>query len=343
VQTSDGVADYEAQILAALGGEPETPATPAKAPRKKKEAPVQTVDEDDDEADDALAETDLTEDADPDADDPDAPILGDEDDADAEEDLDADGEADADNAKASKLKKDNFKLREERRELRDKLTAAEQALKAAQEQAVSAAASSGGLPEFSGYYTGVKSPQDVDTAVAKIDSDLDFLEDNLDGYSFQDAQGNTVEISADEARAYRRQAREAKRWADQVKKLISTHTERATTSEATARKKYPFVFDAKSPHNARVLDLAKEHPGLAKDPARALALGRMVIGKLVESGEYQLVKRGKPLAKPATATAPRKLSAAASPSAAQTSGHSKPATRPDLESLAMALFEDVSA
>jgi hypothetical protein len=27
------------------------------------------------------------------------------------------------------------------------------------------------------------------------------------------------------------------------------------------------------------LDLAKEHPGLAKDPARALALGRIVIGK----------------------------------------------------------------
>ena len=344
MQTNDGVADYEAQILAALGGESDTTDAPAKAARKKKAAPVQLVEDDDDlEGEDPL--TDLTDDADADAEDLDGPILGDDDDADADDEADADGEAEADEAKASKLKKDNFKLREERRELREKLTAAEEALKAAQEQAVAAAASSGGLPEFSGYYAGVKSPQDVDAAVAKIDSDLDFLEDNLDGYSFQDAQGETVEISAEEAKAYRRQAREAKRWADKIKSLISTHTERATTSEATARKKYPFVFDSKSPHNARVLDLAKEHPGLAKDPSRALALGRMVIGKLVESGEYQLVKRGKPLAKPETVTrpTPRRASATASPSANLPPGAASPSAKADLESLAMALFEDVNA
>jgi len=342
VQTNDGVADYEAQILAALGGEPDTTDAPAKAPRKKREAPVQLVEDDDDlEGEDPL--TDLTDDADADAEDLDGPILGDDDDADADDEADADGEAEADNAKASKLKKDNFKLREERRELREKLTAAEEALKAAQEQAVTAAASSGGLPEFSGYYAGVKSPQDVDTVVAKIDSDLDFLEDNLDGYSFQDAQGETVEISAEEAKAYRRQAREAKRWADKIKSLITSHTERAATSEATARKKYPFVFDSKSPHNARVLDLAKEHPGLAKDPSRALALGRMVIGKLVESGEYQLVKRGKPIAKPAPAPVPRKASATASPAANLPPGAAAPSAKADLESLAMALFEDVTA
>jgi len=349
VQTSDGVADYEAQILAALGGETDTPATPAKAAPKKKAAPVQTVDEDDeDEPDDTGDDTDtadLNQDAASDAYDPDGPILGDDDaDADEDADPDADGEADADaSAKASKLKKDNFKLREERRKLREELTAAQDALKAAKEQAVTAAAASGGLPEFTGYYAGVKTTEDLQAVVAKIDADLDYLEDHLDGYSFQDAQGNLIEVTAEDAKAYRRQAREAKRWAGEIEKLIQTHTERATTSQAVARKKYPFVFDPKSPHNARVLDLAKEHPGLAKDPARALALGRMVIGKLVESGEYQLVKRGKPIAKPADpAPATRRAAAPASPSAPQAPRPGQPEPKPDLESLAMALFEDVA-
>jgi len=346
VQIGDGVADYEARVLAALTNESDTPDTPAKAAPKKKAAPMQTVDDDDEDepgdTGDEPNETDAQDQApDLDAYDPDAPILGDAAADDEDADPDADGEADADTAaKASKLKKDNFKLREERRELREQLATAQAELKATREATVT----HGGLPEFSGYYTGVKTPDDVKTVVAKIDADLDFLEDNLDGYTFEDAQGNTVEVTASEAKAYRRQAREAKRWADEIKQLIQTHTERATTSEVTARKKYPFVFDAKSPHNARVLDLAKEHPSLAKDPARALALGRMVIGKLVESGEYQLVKRGKPLVKAADlpAPAPRRAPAPASPSATAGPHLQQEVTKDDLEALAMNLFQSVS-
>jgi hypothetical protein len=346
VQIGDGVADYEARVLAALTNESDTPDTPAKAAPKKKAAPMQTVDDDDEDepgdTGDEPNETDAQDQApDLDAYDPDAPILGDAAADDEDADPDADGEADADTAaKASKLKKDNFKLREERRELREQLATAQAELKATREATVT----HGGLPEFSGYYTGVKTPDDVKTAVAKIDADLDFLEDNLDGYTFEDAQGNTVEVTASEAKAYRRQAREAKRWADEIKQLITTHTERATTSEVTARKKYPFVFDAKSPHNARVLNLAKEHPSLAKDPARALALGRMVIGKLVESGEYQLVKRGKPLVKAADlpAPAPRRAPAPASPSATAGPHLQQEVTKDDLEALAMNLFQSVS-
>ena len=343
VQASDGVADFEAQVLASLGLDtPDTPEPPAKPARQKTDKAAVIEDEDAD-----LGETEDDDDATVTTDDfdPDAPVLGEdgeEEDADAE----ADGEADAESAKdASKLKKDNYKLREERRELREKLAAAEAAAEAARQEAAQAAAAGGGLPEFGGYYAGVKTPDDVDAVVARIEADLDYLEDNLEGYSFTDAKGTLIEVDADQAKAYRRQARESLRAAEQVRKVLTTHSERAAKSETTARKKYPFVFDSKSPHNARVLDLAKEHPGLAKDPARALALGRMVIGTLVESGEYTLVKRGKPAAPAATAparkpAAPRAPAAPASPSAASGAPPPNGHRPPDLEALAMALFED---
>jgi hypothetical protein len=125
---------------------------------------------------------------------------------------------------------------------------------------------------------------------------LDYLEDHPDGYDYTDAKGQTQTVTPEEVKAYRRQALQSQRMAAKVRELLKSH--QATSQEANqlARKKYPFVFDTRHPRNGAVLDLAKEFPSLARDPRRALILGRMAVARLVESGEYTLTRRGQPAA-----------------------------------------------
>jgi hypothetical protein len=237
-------------------------------------------------------------DEDDDAFDPDAPVL-----VDGDEDplLETGDEEDDADGKASQLKKDNFKLREKRRELEAALQAEKAEREKLQAQLEKVATTADAAPQFGGYFAGVKTPADVDQAEEQIQAHLDYFEDHPDGYEFTDDKGNEIVVTADMVKAYRRQALQQQRQAAKVRELLKEHVQRTADAETLARKKYPFVFDAKQSLNNDVLELAAEFPSLARDPRRALVLGRMAIARLVESGKYALVKRG---AKPAAAAEP---------------------------------------
>jgi hypothetical protein len=236
--------------------------------------------------------------------DPDAPVLVDEDEDPLLETGDEEDDADG------KLKKDNFKLREKRRELEAALQAEKAEREKLQAQLEKVATTANAAPQFGGYFAGVKTPADVDQAEEQIQAHLDYFEDHPDGYEFTDDKGNEIVVTADMVRAYRRQALQQQRQAAKVRELLKEHVQRTADAETLARKKYPFVFDAKQSLNNDVLELAAEFPSLARDPRRALVLGRMAIARLVESGKYALVKRG---AKPAAAAEPS--SSSSSPAA----------------------------
>jgi len=306
VQTDDGTESFMAWALSQAGVDGLDLPSEAPAPQRRTPAASKAAQSDDDEDEDILDDGTHSDDgtdeddapaSDPDASesdafDPDAPVLGEE----AAEDATGDAEDDDDDTdpKASKLKKDNFKLREKRRELQEALQAKEQEIAEMRQKLEQTALPADTAPNYGGYFTGVKTLADVDAVEEQIQADLDYLEDHPDGYDYTDAQGQLQTVTADQVKAYRRQAVQNQRMAGKVRDHLKTYQETASKADQIARKKYPFVFDSKHPRNSAVLDLAKEFPALSKHPQRALILGRMAVARLVESGEYTLTKRGTP-------------------------------------------------
>jgi hypothetical protein len=222
--------------------------------------------------------------------DADAPVLVNEDEPELET---GDEEEDAlDDKAAARLKKDNFKLREKRRELEAELQAEKAEREKLQDQLAKVATTADATPQFDGYFSEVKTLEDVDQVEETLQRHLDYFEDHPDGYEFTDQQGNEIVVTAEDVRKYRRQALQQQRQAAKVREVLKEHTQRASEAESLARKKYPFVFDPKQSLNQDVLELATEFPSLARDPRRSLVLGRMAIARLIESGKYTLVKRG---------------------------------------------------
>ena len=300
---------------------PDSPA-PQKPAKAKLTAPpdLDEDDDDDDDLDTAARDQDTTSDEiDPDADpasdafDPDAPVLSDDDaedaDGEAEDDPDSDDAANPD----TQLKKDNFKLREAKRQLKADLEAAQQRLDELEAKLAAVPNAASTPPSFGGYFSQVTKAEDLPAVEARLQADIDFLEDNAEGYSYTDQNtGQEVEVTKAQARELKRNLQSQLRYAPKVLEMLTQHQTRAQEADTLARKKYPFVFDPKAKLNERVLDAAKEFPELSRSPVRALALGRLAIGKLVESGEYTLVKR----TKTAPASARPAASAKAAPSSA---------------------------
>lgn len=327
VQEDDGFAGLNqlAAQLAGLNLDTPSPAAPQK-PAKAQLTPPSDIDEDDEDEDDgadldqaARDKATPTSKADPANDpastdfDPDAPVLPDT------EDQDADGEAedeqdDSAAAPDTKLKTENFKLREAKRQLKDQLEAAQKRLDEMEQQlaTVPAAATT---PAFTGYFAQVTQADDVANVEARLQADIDYLDDNADGYTYiNQATQREVEVSKAQVRDLKRNLQAQLRNAPKVLDILTKHQTRAQEADTLARKKYPFVFDPKAKLNERVLDAAKEFPELTHSPAKALALGRLAIGKLVESGEYTLVKRVRPdAATRPTAAAPTRSTTSSAP------------------------------
>lgn len=336
MQADDGYAGLNslAAQLAGLDLDPAPKAAPQK-PAKASLTPPSDIDEDEDEDDganlDQAARDQATPNskADPATDpasadfDPDAPVLPDT------EDQDADGEAEDDQddsaaAPDTKLKTENFKLREAKRQLKDQLEAAQQRLDQMEQQLATVPAAATTTPTFTGYFAQVTQAADVPHIEARLQADIDYLDDNADGYFYTDqATGQEIEVSKAQARDLKRNLQAQLRNAPKVLDILTKHQTRAQEADSLARKKYPFVFDPKAKLNERVLDAAKEFPELSHSPAKALALGRLAIGKLVESGEYTLVKRARPDAatRPNAAAPTRSTTSSAPP---PTQGRSGP-------------------
>ena len=262
------------------------------------EAPVEAAKAKADKAEPSTEET-------PESDfDPDAPVLG-EDDEDAEAgavvETDDDDEQDND-PKVEALKKENFKQREKAREQKESIAALQAERDKLTEQLKQLETQPTGMPDL-GAFAAVKTERDIEEIEAKMNGTVDWLEELLDQgqdtYELKNAAGELQEYSRADLRRSRRETKDHLKLAVPARSALKV----AADSETLARKKYPFVFNSKSPHNGLVLDLVKETPALNALPNKAVILGRLAVGKLVESGGYALVKIG---AKPAAA-APAKV------------------------------------
>lgn len=346
VQADDGYASLN-NLAAQLAGLDEAPNSPApKKPAKAKLTPPPDSDEDDDDDDLDPAARDQSvhdaDDTDPDAApasdsfDPDAPVLSDEDeDADGEagDEDDAEGaaEQDTEDPKGSKLKSENFKLREAKRQLKTELEDTRKRLDDLEAKLATVPQSASTTPTFDGYFAQVSKVEDIPAIESRLQADLDYLDDNPDGYSYTDqTTGQEVEVTRAQVRELKRNLQTQLRQAPKVLDALTKHQTRAQEADTLARKKYPFVFDPKAKLNERVLDAAKEFPELTRSPSRALALGRLAIGQLVESGEYMLVKRSKAAAPSHSAAPSRRTTSSAPPPIQGRNGHRQTAPQDGL-------------
>lgn len=229
--------------------------------------------------------------------DPDAPVLGEEDEdaeAGAVVETEDDDEQD-DDPKVEALKKENFKQREKAREQKESIAALQAERDKLTEQLKQLETQPTGMPDL-GAFAAVKTEQDIADLESNMTGTTDWLEELLDQgqetYELKNASGELQEYSRADLRKIQRETKGQLKLADRARSALKV----AADSETLARKKYPFVFNSKSPHNGLVLDLVKETPALNALPNKAVILGRLAVGKLVESGGYALVKIG---AKPA--------------------------------------------
>lgn len=286
--------------------------TPAPA-SKAREDKTQTAQEDDDAP--VLEGDDANEDG---------PVLSeDDDDADEDEDAAADGAAgdedeDTDEAspegKAKALEKRNFKLREQKRELREQVEAATKERDELRKKLERLESLPSGAAE-SGPFAEAKTEAEIAAKVSELTRFAEWMDDLLDDrqevYILKDASGQEQEYDRKTIREWKKQAQASIAAAEPARKNL----QKAAEADAYARRKFPHVFNPKSKFNSVVLDLVEETPALNKLPNKAVLLGRMSVGKLVESGEFMLVPKGKvkAAAKAAAAPAPRAASPATLP------------------------------
>lgn len=304
-----------------IGGSPDAPETPkAKASPKGSDQPVnpepaspvkgaKAAAADDDKVPDAvLPETP--------ADTADGPLLPDDAAAGAHEDEDEAGDGEDKDAINAKL----FKQREKRRaaeaeaaKLREELAAAKLKLEQSAQAAPVAALS------LDGAFANVKTVDDIAPIRHWLEDRMElvneFLQSGDDTFT-EEVNGQQAEYSREQIKSHKMWLRNEQRRLPDIEKQLHAHVQRQTQSTEVARKRYPFVFNAGSPYNDAVLEAATEHPELNASPARALALGRIAVAKLVESGKFILVPKASANGKPAAAVPAKPASKSLSPSPA---------------------------
>jgi len=193
-----------------------------------------------------------------------------------------------------------------------------------------------GMPEG---FEAVKTESDLNKLEQQWQASLEWAEDHeQEGYIGKDAQGNEVEYTPQQVRQYRRQMEKALKQADKARTVLKDRMAKEAEAKAAASRKYPFVLDANSSRHALVKQLESEHPEINLSPQRALLLGRLAVAKLIESGAYELVKKGGK----AAAVVTRKVATPPSPPPAR-----RPAPKSDapdsFASLAMSLAQGTVA
>lgn len=276
----------------------------------------------------------------PSSDDEEPAVLHEEDaavlsDADDEDDEDDDGAADtAGKQKLSKEIQDQlFKYREQKRELKAQLEAKSAEITSLQTRLDDMAKAPASTPgaTFDGIWKDAKNEADITSMAGTWQQRLEFLEDNEEGFFEQDASGQDVERDSKWIKQQMRAIRRELSRVPDLKETLRAQRQRQETAEASAKKKYPFVFNSSSKYQPLVAEVLKEHPELHQAPDKPLAIGRLVIAKLVESGQMVLTPKVKTAAassaaaaKPEPATAARrdKLPAvSAAPASRSTNGH----------------------
>lgn len=256
---------------------------------------------------------------------PDAPILADEEDngdlTDGDEAAEGaaatEDESDDDDPKVAALKKENFRQREKKRELEAQIKALADEKAELQRKLSTLETTPTAMPDL-GIYAEAKTVAEVEKIEAQQSQFMDYLENLLDEvqevYTLPTASGKEQEFTRQQVREYLRGAKANVKLAERARRALQISHE----AEAKARKVYPWVFDPKAKNNGVVLDLVQETPALNALPNKALLLGRLAIGKMVESGKYYLMPYGTKKPK-AQAAEERRPTVAAAPSAARRS------------------------
>lgn len=258
---------------------------------------------------------------------PDAPILVDEEDNGDLTDGDeaAEGAAatedesdDDDDPKVAALKKENFRQREKKRELEAQIKALADEKAELQRKLSTLETTPTAMPDL-GIYAEAKTVAEVEKIEAQQSQFMDYLENLLDEvqevYTLPTASGKEQEFTRQQVRDYLRGAKANVKLAERARRALQISHE----AEAKARKVYPWVFDPKAKNNGVVLDLVQETPALNALPNKALLLGRLAIGKMVESGKYYLMPYGPKKAKATVVQEQQRPTVAAAPSAARRS------------------------
>ncbi len=310
--------DAFADVFTSLaGGSPELEEKPSKAPDERRDAKPEPKEP-------ALAEQPAQDTIDNDkaSDEEDESILSDESSA---GDEDEDGAGEGKDAKGYEEKL--FKAREKRRQLETELKTEREQREALQKKVEDLASAK--VPtavKLDGAFVNVQSAEQIPQVTAWLNERMELVEDFLDSQDesfIETIDGKEVERDRAWAKAHKRWVRTEQQRAVSIEQSLRAAEQLVTSAEQTARKKYPFVFDPNSRHNAVVLDLVKEDPSLNALPSKPLALGRMALGKMIEEASPEVRKQisallsGKAV-KPAaeTSAAPAKPAAKSMPSPA---------------------------
>jgi len=192
--------------------------------------------------------------------------------------------------KAKALERDNYATREKNRKLRAELEAKEKRIAELESQPKQPAPLMG-MPDG---FDRARTIDDVQKIEDYWRQELEVAEDHIDtGWTGKDAQGEEIEMTPQEVRAYRRQVEKKLKGAESARKLISDKTERQTKAQEKVAKRYKFVTDSNSPRQALLKQLEKDHPEIGYAPDRDLLLGRLAVAKLIEDGEYEIVRKSK--------------------------------------------------
>lgn len=269
--------DAFADVFAGLaGGSPEpeekTPVPSEERsgakPKPKESASAEQpdpLDQEDDKPSDEEDESILGDDTEP----------GDEDEDDAGQGKDAKG-----------YEEKLFKAREKRRQLETELKTEREQREALQKRVEElATAKAPAAVKLDGAFVNVQSAEQIPQVTQWLEDRMEIVEDFLDSQeeSFTETiDGKEVERDRAWAKAHKQWLRAEQRRAGSIEQSLRSAEQLVATAEQTARKKYPFVFDPQSRHNAVVLDLVKEDPSLNSLPSKPLALGRMALGKMIE-------------------------------------------------------------
>lgn len=228
-----------------------------------------------------------------------------------EEEIKAPGDEEEEGKERTALETERFKLREQKREHKAAIKSLEDKI-AELETRAKDVSSNGPIPEADGYFRGVKTLADIQSKVADLEKWDEFYDLRDEGYFEADGVTERDRFYVKSQRqAIKNELKKAGVLEKAFEKAQADHSSRKEKASKTASKFYGFVTDPESKYNATVLELAKEHPEVAKAPDAALLLGRLTIGKLWESGKFTLVAKAKADAKPAEtvkeAPAARKL------------------------------------
>jgi hypothetical protein len=191
------------------------------------------------------------------------------------------------------------------------LKEAEKRLVAAEQRAVdaerklaepaAAAPSQKTVDPLEGVFNADREILDIDAQVARFDQFAAWAEDNSSGGTWQEKDGKSYELSAEDVRAYRLEAQRTARRLESRReaRMESLRNEFKTAREknyAQAVKLYPWIEQKASAEFQEAVAILRANPQLMRKPDFELVVARMVVGERLEREALKKAKltNGKP-------------------------------------------------